>query len=123
MAKLNHVSIRVRDWRVSRDWYVAHIGLAVEFELPERDTAALKDAAGITLFLTETTDARIEPSCGLFFRVDDLEETYRRLVERGVTFLAAPQQLFWGYGAELCDPDGYRIALWDERTMHAMRDT
>ncbi len=119
MAKLNHVSIRVHDWKVSRDWYVAHVGLAVEFEIPERKTAALQDTAGITLFVSETTDARIEPSCGLFFEVDDVEETYRRLVARGLTFLSAPQKLFWGYGAELADPDGYRIGLWDERTMKA----
>ena len=117
MAKLNHVSLRVRDWKVSRDWYVAYIGLVVEFEIPERKTAALQDAAGITLFVAETTDAHIEPSCGLFFEVDDVEEMYRRLVAGGLTFLSAPQKLFWGYGAELADPDGYRIGLWDERTM------
>jgi catechol 2,3-dioxygenase-like lactoylglutathione lyase family enzyme len=119
MAKLNHVSLRVRDWKLSRDWYVAHIGLVVEFEIPERKTAALQDAAGITLFVAETTDAHVAPTCGLFFEVDDVEETYRRLVASGLTFLSAPQKLFWGYGAELADPDGYRIGLWDERTMKA----
>jgi len=25
--------------------------------------------------------------------------------------------VFWGYGAELLDPDGYRIHLWDEVSM------
>jgi len=119
MAKLNHVSLQVRDWKVSRDWYVAHVGLVVEFESPERKTAALQDAAGITLFVAETTDPPVQPSCGLFFAVDDVEETYRRLVARGVTFLSAPQKLFWGYGAELSDPDGYRIGLWDEGSMQA----
>jgi predicted enzyme related to lactoylglutathione lyase len=117
MAKLNHVEIGVRDWKGSRDWYVAHIGLVVEFEVPERKTAALQDTAGVTLFVTETTEPPIKPACGLFFEVDDVEETYRRLVARGLTFLCAPQKLFWGYGAELSDPDGYRIGLWDERTM------
>jgi len=28
-----------------------------------------------------------------------------------------PQKLGWGYGAELLDPDGYRLQLWDERSM------
>src|SRR5690242_4835142 len=84
MAKLNHVSIRVRDWKLSRDWYVAHIGLMVEFEIPERKTAALHDTAGVTLFVAETTDGHVEPTCGLFFEIDDVDETYRRLVARGV---------------------------------------
>jgi hypothetical protein len=26
-------------------------------------------------------------------------------------------KVFWGYGAELCDPDGYRFRLWDEKSM------
>jgi catechol 2,3-dioxygenase-like lactoylglutathione lyase family enzyme len=117
MAKLDHVSLRVRDWQASRDWYVANIGLAIEFEIPERKTAALQDTSGLTLFVAETTDVPIEPSCGLFFQVDDVDETHRRLAAKGVPFLATPQKLFWGYGAELVDPDGYRIGLWDERSM------
>jgi catechol 2,3-dioxygenase-like lactoylglutathione lyase family enzyme len=32
-------------------------------------------------------------------------------------FVAQPQKLFWGYGAELRDPDGYLIRLWDEISM------
>jgi hypothetical protein len=27
--------------------------------------------------------------------------------------------VYWGYGAELLDPDGYRIMLWDEASMKA----
>ena len=34
-----------------------------------------------------------------------------------VIFEKSPQKLFGGYGAELSDPDGYRIYLWDKRTM------
>jgi hypothetical protein len=30
---------------------------------------------------------------------------------------AQPQKLFWGYGAELRDPDGHLIRLWDELSM------
>jgi hypothetical protein len=32
-------------------------------------------------------------------------------------FVAQPQKLFWGFGAELRDPDGYLIRLWDEISM------
>ena len=34
-------------------------------------------------------------------------------------FSHALQKTYWGYGAELMDPDGYRIRLRDERSMHA----
>ena len=42
---------------------------------------------------------------------------YRELAARGIGFTHVPQKLFWGYGAELLDPDGYRIRLWDETSM------
>lgn len=30
-----------------------------------------------------------------------------------------PGKTFWGYGAELLDPDGYLIRLWDEKSMNS----
>ena len=32
-------------------------------------------------------------------------------------FAHGPEKNFWGYGAELADPDGYLVRLWDEHTM------
>jgi hypothetical protein len=29
-----------------------------------------------------------------------------------------PQKVFWGFGAELLDPDGYAIRLWDAKSMN-----
>ena len=115
MVKLDHVALVVRDWRASRDWYVAYLGLKVEFENPERRTAALQDDAGLTLFVAETGEA--PGACTLYFQVDDVEAKHRALESAGVAFVHAPQRLFWGYGAELRDPDGYLIGLWDERSM------
>ena len=36
---------------------------------------------------------------------------------RGVEFAHGPRRSYWGYGAELADPDGYLVRLWDERSM------
>ena len=117
MIKLDHLSIAVSDHERSRDWYVRHLGFRVEFEVPERSTVALQDDAGLTLFLVMNPEAARHPSCGLTFQVDDVEATHRALVAAGVACVSAPQKLFWGYGAEISDPDGYLIHLWDERTM------
>jgi predicted lactoylglutathione lyase len=46
-----------------------------------------------------------------------VEAKHRELAARGVAFDKAPQKLFWGYGAELRDPDGCLIYLWDEQSM------
>lgn len=118
MVRLDHLTIPVKQHAVSRDWYVLNLGLSVEFEVAERKTVALQDDAGFTLFLVESDEIRATP-CTLTFQVDDVETSYRELSLRGVAFERGPQKLFWGYGAELRDPDGYLLYLWDEASMRA----
>ncbi|HZC46663.1 MAG TPA: VOC family protein [Candidatus Acidoferrum sp.] len=53
----------------------------------------------------------------LTIQVKSVDRTHQELSEKGVKFVNSPQRLFWGYGAELLDPDGYMINLWDQVTM------
>ncbi len=85
--------------------------------MAERKTVALRDDGDLTVFLYENPGSAITPSCTLTFQVDDVDAKYRELVSRGVPFDKPPQKLMWGYGAELQDPDGYMIYLWDEQSM------
>jgi catechol 2,3-dioxygenase-like lactoylglutathione lyase family enzyme len=117
MLKLDHLSLVVRDWRRSRDWYASVLGMCVEFEIEAAGVAAMQDDGGLTLFLGQGVLAPGEPPCALTFQVDDVEATYADLARRGVPFVNPPSRLAWGYGAELRDPDGYLVRLWDERTM------
>jgi catechol 2,3-dioxygenase-like lactoylglutathione lyase family enzyme len=110
VIKLDHLSIPVRDVVASRDWYRRVLGLAVEFEVPERKTVALQDEFDFTIFFFEG-DSTVVPGCVLTFQVGDVEAVHQRLSTAGVAFVHGPQKMFWGYGAELEDPDGYRIRL------------
>jgi catechol 2,3-dioxygenase-like lactoylglutathione lyase family enzyme len=122
MVRLDHLAIPIRQCVASREWYTTNLGLRVEFEIPERKTVALQDEAGLTLFLYESQEASVTPSCTLTFQVDDVAAKHRELTARGVAFEKSPQKLFWGYGAELRDPDGYLIYLWDEESMREKGD-
>lgn len=117
MVKLDHLTLSVRDYKASRDWYVNLLGLA-EFEIPERHVAAVQDTGGFTIFLEQSSVAS-GPAVVLYFQIDSVDETYARLAGRGVHFTSPPAAEFWGYGAELADPDGYRVRLWDATTMPA----
>ena len=117
MIKLDHLSLPVRDWQASRDWYLRVLGLTIEFEIPDRRTVAMRDEFDFTIFLTSDGTAPVAPGCVLTFQVDDVAATHAALVRHGVAFVHPPQKMFWGYGAELRDPDGYRIWLYDERSM------
>jgi catechol 2,3-dioxygenase-like lactoylglutathione lyase family enzyme len=117
MVKLDHLTLFVRDYQVARDWYVENLGLATEFEAPERLVAAVQDSEGFTLFLEQAPLQAGGASCLLYFQVESVDETYERLRQHGVSFKIAPSRQFWGYGAELTDPDGYRVRLWDAASM------
>ena len=117
MMKFDHLGIPVTDVPRSRDWYVATLGLKVEFEIPARKAVALQDSAGFTIFLSPASSP-VEPRENAFwFQVDDVDATYAEWSARGVAFNHGPRKSFWGYGVELADPDGYLIRLWDERSM------
>jgi catechol 2,3-dioxygenase-like lactoylglutathione lyase family enzyme len=117
MIKFDHMTLPVADAVVSPDWYVGTLGFKVEFEVPERKTVAIQDDAGFTIFLYDAQVPREGHKCSFTMQVDDVDATYAELSAHGVKFEKAPQKNFWGYGAELRDPDGYLVMLWDEVTM------
>jgi catechol 2,3-dioxygenase-like lactoylglutathione lyase family enzyme len=117
VVKLDHLAVFVSDVQAVREWYTSVLGLTVEFESSDPQAIGLKDTADFTLIFTKADG---EPSrCNLFFQVDDVESTHEDLRSRGIEFLCAPQNNSWGYGAELHDPDGRLVGLWDERSMRA----
>lgn len=118
-AHLDHLTIFVSDADRSRDWYTRTLGLKVEFEVVSPRAVALQDSGGFGLFVEQRPAEDCKPSCVVTFRVEDVDALARTLQANGVKFSAAPQKLFWGYGAELRDPDGYLVRLWDERSMKA----
>jgi catechol 2,3-dioxygenase-like lactoylglutathione lyase family enzyme len=117
MIHLDHLTIFVGDVARSRRWYTENLDLKLEFEVPNRNVAALQDSGSFSLFVEQSSGVAGAPSCVLTFRVADVEAKCRELTDRGVQLEARPQNLFWGYGAELRDPDGYLVRLWDELSM------
>jgi catechol 2,3-dioxygenase-like lactoylglutathione lyase family enzyme len=114
--RLDRFWLPVGDWQKSRDWYRRHLGFEVDFEIPDRKTVAMRAGAYLTMFLFES---EVLPCPGISFAipVDDVDAKYEELIAEGIPFIHPPMKVFWGYGAELCDPDGYRFRLWDEKSM------
>lgn len=117
MIKFDHMSLPVANPESSRDWYVANLGFEVEFEVPERRTIAIRDDADFTIFLYLAPGPLGDIRPAFTLQVDDVDAKYATLSARNVEFKEAPADLVWGYGAELYDPDGYHLQLWD-RGLH-----
>ncbi len=119
MGKFDHLGIQVRNYTVSRDWYVSALGLVVDFEKPERGFGSLKDDAAFALFLGEVQNAPASTGAGLWYQVADVEAFHRDRTAMGVVFDHAPQKTAWGYGAQLSDPDGHKLYVWDDASTKA----
>ena len=76
----------------------------------------MRDDADLTIFFYEGEVANC-PGISLTIQVDDVEATHDALATAGVPFVYPPMKVFWGYGAELCNLDGYRLRLWDQKSM------
>jgi catechol 2,3-dioxygenase-like lactoylglutathione lyase family enzyme len=121
MAKISHIVLPVSDLQKSREWYVNKLGFALERELKE--AVGIKDQSDLTVFLVKTTDPLAGQKITLTIQVGNIDSKYQELATIGVDFVSPPKRQFWGYGAEVLDPDGYMNHLWDEVTMGmAMRD-
>ena len=105
----------VADLQRSRDWYVAKLGFTVERE--QEGVVGIKDAAGLTIFLWEGAENLAGNKITLTIEVDNVDSMFRELQSAGVAFVSPPKIQFWGYGAEVLDPDGYMNHLWDSVTM------
>ena len=115
MAKVSHMVLPVSDIRKSRDWYVDKLGFKVERE--HEEVVGIKDLSGLTIFLQKTAGTLAGQKITLTIQMDSVDSKYQELTSLGVKFVSPPKRLFWGYGAEILDPDGYMNHLWDEVTM------
>jgi catechol 2,3-dioxygenase-like lactoylglutathione lyase family enzyme len=116
MAKVSHMVLPVSDVRKSRDWYVDQLGFTVELE--HEGVVGIKDQSGLTIFLQKTAGSLHGQKITLTIQVDNVDSKHEELAGLGVKFVSPPKLQFWGYGAEVLDPDGYMNHLWDEVTMN-----
>jgi catechol 2,3-dioxygenase-like lactoylglutathione lyase family enzyme len=122
MAKISHIVLPVSDIHKSRDWYVGKLGFTIERE--HEEAVGIKDESGLTIFLIKTAASLTGQKITLTIQVDNVETKHEELAGLGVKFVSPPKRQFWGYGAEVLDPDGYVNHLWDEVTMRkAMPET
>jgi catechol 2,3-dioxygenase-like lactoylglutathione lyase family enzyme len=115
-VRLGNINLFVRDIARSRRFYAEGLGLE---EDPERSAppafVLLRDAAGCTLALQDASAPEAafgaEEGVELGFAVEDVEAALARLVAAGGE-ASEVQQMGWGTGADVRDPDGHRLTLY-----------
>jgi methylmalonyl-CoA/ethylmalonyl-CoA epimerase len=118
LSEIGQIAVTVTDLERATAFYRDRLGIPYLFSAPPR--MAFFDCAGIRLLLGEPETAGQERrSSILYFRVPDIHEAHRILVERGVEFVADPHLVHRAdtyelWLAELNDSEGNTHALMSE---------
>jgi catechol 2,3-dioxygenase-like lactoylglutathione lyase family enzyme len=118
MTKVSHIVLPISDVQKSRDWYVEKLGFTFDGRDRGEGVAGIEDQSGLTIFLQKTSGNLAAQKITLTIQVGNVDKKFQELEKVGVKFVSPPKLQFWGYGAEVLDPDGYMNHLWDEVTMN-----
>lgn len=114
--KLYVVRIFVRDWLGACEFYENTLGLSKCFADEPLGWAEF-DVGGAKLGVQWVTDedenqALVGRFLGVSLNVDDIQQTYEELCNKGVKFTAPPQKQSWGGSlTHFKDPEGNILTL------------
>jgi predicted enzyme related to lactoylglutathione lyase len=119
----SRILLRPTDPERSRAFYRDDLGLAVYREFGERPIlGTVFFLGGGFLEVSGRSDAPPAPGLELWLQVQDVAESHRELVRRGIEILREPKQEPWGLVEMwVADPDGVRICVVEVPESHPLR--
>src|SRR3954467_6835411 len=123
LGKIGQIAVIVHDLERATAFYKDRLGMKHLFSVPPK--MAFFDCDGIRLMLGIPERPDLDhPSSILYFKVDDIDEAYEALTQRGVPFatkpaLIAPMQTYDLWLAEFRDSENNVLALMCEKPKKA----
>lgn len=117
LKRIKFVAIPVRDQDRALAFWTEKLGFQVATDQPMESGMRWIELkipgaqTGIALFCPPGHEDRIGTFSSLSFGSDDVEKTYKQLVERGVEFKQPPKRESWGTSAIFTDPDGNSFVI------------
>lgn len=121
LGPIGQIHLSVSDVDRSIAFYRDTLGISFLFRVPGQPMAFF-DCSGVRLYLGKPESPEFASNAVVYFRVDDLDEAYAALRERGVAFVDDPHLIarmedhaLWM--AAFRDPDGNHLVLMSERLL------
>jgi predicted enzyme related to lactoylglutathione lyase len=116
---------RARDPEALNRWYGEHLGVVPLDSRTYEDPGWFQDR-GETVFSAIAADSEMpgpaERTWAINFRVDDLDGVVARLRAAGIEVEPHAEEYPNGRFAELADPEGNRVQLWEPNAAAIARD-
>jgi len=113
MIDYDNFFLPATDLETAKKFYNLVLGLPVKFDFSDKGMIAFgvgsQEPALVLKDVSQFPDAR--PA--IWFVVDDVEEEFKRLKERGLEFLSEPFLIATGRAVEFEDPFGNKFGLAD----------
>ena len=119
LSAIGQIAMNAHDIPRAVRFYRDTLGMRPLFEVPPK--MAFFDCAGVRLMLSLPEEAQFDHAGSvLYYRVDDIDQAYATLSERGVTFLDKPHLIARMPDHELwmsffSDSEGNTLALMAEK--------
>jgi predicted enzyme related to lactoylglutathione lyase len=106
------------DLDTAKDFYKTKLGLDIKFDFPDKGLVAFKVGDNEPAIILRKAD-NVKPA--ILFVVDDVQNAYEQLKQRGVEFLREPFEIMTGLSVEFVDPFGNKFGLTDYSKMPHLR--
>ena len=121
LGTIGQIHVSCTDLERSVAFYRDALGVPLLFEVPGQPMAFF-DCDGVRLYLGKPESESFRSQPVIYFRVDDLDDAFSALRERGVAFVDEPHRVATMPDHELWmaffrDPDGANLALMSERPL------
>ena len=108
---LNQVTLEAVDFDASVEFY-KRLGLQL-IVLSEGRYARFELPSGSSTLSLHKSEQAVAPGMMLYFEVEDVDRSYRKLIENGITFDTLPTDERWRWKeARFSDPSGNRLCLF-----------
>jgi len=96
-----------------KEFYQDILGLPVKFDFLDMGMIAFKVGDNEPAIILKDTSKFPEAKPTIWFKVDSVQEEYKRLNGKGLKFLSEPFEIHTGMAVEFEDPSGNRLGLTD----------
>lgn len=104
----------------AKEFYKKKLGLDIKFEFPEMGMVAFKVGDNEPAIIVRKSE-NVKPA--IWFTVEDVQQAYKELKEKGIQFLSEPFEIHTGFSVEFNDPFGNKLGLTDYTKMPQGRES
>lgn len=117
MTDYDNFFLPSNDLKKGKAFYVDLLGLQVKFDFSSMGMIAFKVGDNEPSIILKDVSKFPDAKPTIWFVVDNVQNEYKRLTEKGLKFLSEPFPIQTGLAVEFEDPYGNRLGLTDYSKM------